>query len=292
MPPIRIHCWGGLGSQLFALVAANRIKSRYIRRRVQIVLHSSGVTRRVRELPELSNIQVIESDDYSSQRLVFRTTLGSGHLSFGTLNKKVKLILRRVLKIMGFFAELNSEIEWKKASPWLLTVRGHYSQFQLNDSDLKLVLQLFSRMFEVKPPQRSVRDEISVHIRLGDLISVKSAALDFIPKLIYELRSLDSSKHINVYSDSTLEEVEKFLGALPDNATLKNETSTSNVIYTSVLSDTFIGSNSKVTFWISALRAYSGIGNKTIVPKNILQWLEKSLPDYNLETLGVREYKN
>jgi len=292
MLPIRVHCWGGLGSQLFAFVAANRMKSSFPKRQVQIMLHTGGATRRVRELPNLVDIQVFEIDDFSNASNSFRPKKLWVSRFQDRLTREIKLVSKRILLVFGFFKSFDTEDEWGKISPWIVSVRGHYSQLQLTFSDLELVYQLVLRASVDKPPAKIFYHKANVHIRLGDLISVKPEALDFIPKLIGELQELDAGYPVSIYSDSNQDDVLKIMGSIPRDVRFQQEVSASHVIYDSIFSDTFIGSNSKITFWIAALRVHLELGSLTIVPSNIFHWLQDSLVSYNLDALGVREYRN
>ena len=290
MLPISIHCWGGLGSQLFAFVASNRMRLLFPGRHAQIKLHTGGITRRIRELPEFSMVDVLEIDDFSKKGPPLQKTNRFILKRKGRFFEKVKPIVKRLLKNLGFFNDLNSEDEWARVRPWIVSSRGHYSRLQLTDSDLNLVCDLFLSTFGKKLSEKTWPAETAVHIRLGDLMSLKPEALDFVPKLIKELERPNSGTSIKIYSDSDFEEVEKILGILPPNAIFVEEASTLEVIYNSLLSHNFIGSNSKVTFWIAALRVHLGTSESTLVPTNIFRWLSESLPNYNLAALGVREY--
>lgn len=290
MLPIRVHCWGGLGSQLFAYIVANRMRFRFPGRRIQIRLHTGGITRRNRELPEFSMVEVLEIDDYPKQGPSLHKTNSMIQKWREKLFDKVKPIGKQYLKNFGLFNDLNSEVEWARVRPWIVSSRGHYSQLQLTDSDLNSVCDLLSATFGKKLYEKTWPAETAIHIRLGDLMSLKPEALDFVPKLIRELKQHNSGFPIKIYSDSNLVDVEKFLGVLPPNAILVEGVSTLDVIYNSLLSHNFIGSNSKVTFWIAALRVHLGTSESTLVPTNIFRWLSESLPNYNLAALGVREY--
>ena len=50
LPAIKIHIWGGLGSQLYALALKIDLQKKFKTRKVVLVFHNSGVTRRDAEL--------------------------------------------------------------------------------------------------------------------------------------------------------------------------------------------------------------------------------------------------
>lgn len=62
MPPLKIHCWGGVGSQLYALAVYERLLVRMPNRKIIIVFHSFGVTERIFELSDYVADFLIEND--------------------------------------------------------------------------------------------------------------------------------------------------------------------------------------------------------------------------------------
>ena len=67
MKRLVIHCWGGLGSQLYAWAMAEMVQTKYPRRKIEIVFHSSGVTKRYSDLNFLRSVFNIKfRDDYIS----------------------------------------------------------------------------------------------------------------------------------------------------------------------------------------------------------------------------------
>ena len=62
---LKIHCWGGLGSQLLALNYYLRVQELYPRKRIILVLHTGGITARNSEIDFLSDkINLLKVDDY------------------------------------------------------------------------------------------------------------------------------------------------------------------------------------------------------------------------------------
>ena len=47
IPPIKIHCWGGLGSQLYALALAIDLKHRFYTRKIDTKTHQFNIIKRV-----------------------------------------------------------------------------------------------------------------------------------------------------------------------------------------------------------------------------------------------------
>ena len=61
-PNIYIHCWGGLGSQLFAWILMAETKEKFKHRRVKLVMHESGITLRKSEISSFQE-EFFDSDD-------------------------------------------------------------------------------------------------------------------------------------------------------------------------------------------------------------------------------------
>ena len=64
--PLRVHCWGGLGSQLYALAVAYDLQRKYPKRKIKLLLHTGGVTKRVSELDFIDSIgfEIIQISDF------------------------------------------------------------------------------------------------------------------------------------------------------------------------------------------------------------------------------------
>ncbi len=54
---LRVHCWGGLGSQLFALAHAYELHKKFPNRKILLLMHTSGVSERFSELDFLGDFE-------------------------------------------------------------------------------------------------------------------------------------------------------------------------------------------------------------------------------------------
>ena len=103
---IYIHCWGGLGSQLFAWALYLDIERKFPKRRINLVLHSSGVTRRLPEyLFSNKKNNLISIDDFKSGQKIY-----NGKTPFFISSK---ILLKRISKLLGIFAEANTTNEFE-----------------------------------------------------------------------------------------------------------------------------------------------------------------------------------
>ena len=106
IPPIKIHCWGGLGSQLYALALAIDLKHRFYSRKIEFVQHTSGVTKRNLEIDtsRFSSIVFKTIDDFSnnSTSLIAKTSF----------RKILSTILKNCLVFLGFLSSANNNLEF------------------------------------------------------------------------------------------------------------------------------------------------------------------------------------
>ncbi len=245
-PPLRIHVWGGLGSQLFAAALAYDFRSKFPRRKLIIVFHTGGVTKRKPEMlqlfPELLHEIV---DDFSE-----KPTTSSSSVRVTVLRKLIKLI-KSVGFAFGFVAEENSRNS-KRAFPWTLSVRGHYSHRKLDPNflkDLAQRLDLNSRSDEGNLPFNAI-----LHYRLGDLLSLDQKKPIPADRIVSALAKCHEVHEILVLSDSPtialakLEQVSSGITFRLINATTKN------AIKIGVSADLFFGTSSKISYWIILLR--------------------------------------
>ena len=68
-----IHCWGGLGSQMYAWALLERLQNKYPNRKFKLVFHTGGVTKRLPDLEPLfmqsekDFVQDFESNEKETQ---------------------------------------------------------------------------------------------------------------------------------------------------------------------------------------------------------------------------------
>jgi hypothetical protein len=260
-PHIKIHVWGGFGSQLFALVMAWRISSKFKCRRVRLVFHSSGVTERIRELPSewLQNISFIEVRDFAN-------TLPSKKPSQSKIAVKIdKARFLGILLFSGILARANSDKELNQLKPWVLEVRGHYADLQVNDIELSRLRTLMGIDLE-----GTEINCCSVHYRLGDLIHLEGKSY-ISPKRIQSTldNNFDQKLPVNIFSDSKEHEVTKLLQYLLDEKrTSYFALSPIETIKFCFYSREFLGTNSKISLWIAIFRLH-GASRLTAIPSEL-----------------------
>ena len=253
---MKIHCWGGLGSQLFALAIAHDLRSQHPNRKLSLVLHTSGVTLRKSELDSVvdSSYSIAQLNDFQP---ISKNKSSSTRFSITFL----KFWLKKFLIATKFICTWNTDADFKKIRPWTISLRGHYFERKISPSFFDYLLQ--SLDIEEKNSNPS-EFELAVHYRMGDLLHLSEKA--FIPaeKIVNQIHLVSSGKEkiiITVYSDSPTEAKNQLIAAgLKQNFAVR-EVATVQVIRECIGVDFFIGTNSKVSLWIVNLRRYLGLVN-------------------------------
>jgi hypothetical protein len=243
---LKVHAWGGLGSQLFAVALATRLQNHYPKKRIKIVLHSGGVTKRMPEVVSLYPEICFEFvDDYTAQ---FSHSKLSKNRSF------IKILIKDFVLRTGFLSEANGDSEILKIKPWCRTLRGHYSYATV---DRLFILDLYKRLLSLVDQDCLENRLVAIHYRLGDLLSLEDKsyiAPSRIVRAVSDLGVPEGSQEISLYSDSPSVAREK-LQSLDSVARLQiHSTSAIETILECSRSRYFIGTSSKISFWIAGIR--------------------------------------
>jgi hypothetical protein len=251
--PLKIHCWGGLGSQLYALATAYDLKIKYPKRRIKLVLHTGGVTKRLSELEFIHNIdfEIIQIHDSQIQGKEYKNQIKSNKI-------RLRIFLIKILYFFNFIVSANSNLDFDKVRPWTVSTRGHYFNRTVSTGFYSYLLKNIN--LEEKQLNRS-QNEIAIHYRMGDLLTLAEKSISPANKIVYVVREVQKIRNnvkIYVYSDSPQIAKETLFNAgLTDEFTLK-DLSTIDVIRACVGANYFIGTGSKVSLWIVNIRRYLG----------------------------------
>jgi hypothetical protein len=251
--PIRVHCWGGLGSQLYALSTALDLKTKFPKRKIKLVLHTGGVTKRLSELDFIHNIdfEIIQLNDFHMADTGYGNQVKSN-------DARLKRFLARFLYYFNFIVSANSDLEFNKVRPWTVSIRGHYFYRAVSTNFYKYLLGYIK--LEEKPIDRS-QFEIAIHYRMGDLLTLTEKSISPANKIINVIRQVKKNHNnvkINVYSDSPQIAKETLLSAGLTDDFAVSDRSTIDVIRACVCANYFIGTGSKVSLWIVNIRRYMG----------------------------------
>ena len=275
-PVLKIHVWGGLGSQLYATSLFYDLKLRFPNRRIVLVLHSSGVTKRYSEIevlfPELTCYWVddFEGDDLIRQKRVFLEVL----FTF------IRQILKNVTKKLGIVASLNTDYEYRKVRFWVLQIRGHYSHRSISLDHLKVLSKKIEMVESANPP----KGILGVHYRLGDLLNLQDKNPIDSERLVKSIRNVLNEREITelaLFSDSpavALDRINEISMGINVNA---YSLSAIDTLKESLSYEIFIGTNSKISLWIAYLRFFHSAFYGNILPKELESTYRYNLPETN-----------
>jgi hypothetical protein len=273
---IRVHSWGGLGSQLFALATAFQLHQKFPKRKILLVVHSSGVTYRPLELDFQGDwLRIAFLDDFTD----------SAHFQKGISSVR-RFNPRKVFKIFlstsGFMNSMNTDSEVKRLKPWVTSVRGHYSHKKM-DSD---ALRFLSQILDITLIGSKLNSAIGVHYRLGDLLTLDSKSFIserlLVEQLLF-LRDRFKLSKIDVFTDSP-SEARILLRQIDTNLdVLSRETVTT--IQDLISYKVFLGTNSKISIWITLFRL-------TADPKSIVFLPSQSREEISRILVGFSSREN
>lgn len=264
LPPIRIHIWGGLGSQLYAWALYIDLLEHFPYRKVKLVFHNGGVTRRNPDIAHFFNSDSVEVvRDFgrkSHEEVVKRPRLQIRNL--------VRAIASRFLTISGFLSSCEEVDSIESLKPWVLEIRGHYSYRKIKHSTVNEIYRQLIDANEVE----SARNYIGVHDRLGDLLSLDSKGPTPVEALTAEISNAiqqNPKLSVKVFSDS-IEEAKKRLGLLSGFSEFEYiDVDPTLTILSLVRSEYFVGTSSKISLWVVIFRNSAFSGEKSTMPSNL-----------------------
>lgn len=271
LPPVRIHSWGGLGSQLFAIAIAEDFKAVFPNRSIKIVLHTGGVTRRIPEVAELfpEYEYEYEEDFHPTKKAALESKVSDRYVLRNTFKK--------MLTAAGFLAQCNDDRATKKLLPWVLSIRGHYSYRTINSTFMYRLAERCESVNDSKIPNLS--KTCIVHYRLGDLLVINEKNPISTQSVVSEYLKVQKELEIEdliVFSDSPSEARSRFSNLLSGEF-LVLDSRTSLVIANAIRAKYFIGTSSKVSFWIAGLRDVVYQSSSSLPSENLDQYIKSTL---------------
>jgi len=255
MPAVRIHCWGGFGSQLFAILQYWNLQKHFPDRKIVLIIHTSGITRRDMEIePLLGDIPFKVMNDFA-QRRESTTNLLKSSIRIRTIKTKLYSSTKNLIAKVGLLSELENQKAFDSLRPWVISVRGHYTRYPFKPAD---VLRLYGVMSIVDGERLNDKSEngvLTIQYRLGDLLNLtEKSFVD--PELLLSIADPIAKKpniiRTILLSDSP-EEARHLLANNYRNWEVVNMSPIAT-IQTCVNSSEFIGTNSKISFWITVFR--------------------------------------
>ena len=264
---LRIHCWGGLGSQLLALNYYLRVQELYPRKRIILVLHTSGITARNSEIDFLSNrINLLKVDDYRA---------GSIHKQSRASTSKPKYYFLKVFikSLANYFRfVITDDKKILKVKFWTFSVRCTYTSNILRKQDIVQMADILGIT-----SNSSDQNFTGVHYRMGDLPTLKPSALvplDSVSKVINNLVKVGAViDKVRIYSDSIIENSNLQLPKEIDSEwksvdTLQTISELSKAHY-------FIGTSSKVSLWVAIFRWALNTPGDVYLPTSIISQFDQ-----------------
>ena len=258
---LKIHCWGGLGSQLLALNYYLRVQEMFPRKRIILVLHTGGITARNSEINFLSNqINLLKVDDYRARSNDKQSHTTDSNSIFNFVKASIKPLAN------NFRFVITDDKKVLQVKFWTFSVRCTYTSNVLRKQDIVHmagILGITSNSLE--------QNFIGVHYRMGDLPSLKPSALvplDSISKIVNDLIKAGAViDKVRIYSDSIVENSNLQLPREIDSEwksvdTLQTISELSKTKY-------FIGTSSKVSLWVAIFRLCLAVPGSIYLPVDI-----------------------
>lgn len=261
LPKVKIHTWGGLGSQLYAVALANDLQKKFNYRRIEYISHTSGVTRREPALQFYSK-DVREKNDYS------RVTSKQGNTKYRT---KLSFLGKKILISARIMANCNDNEETGKLKPWILIIRGHYSNRQISFDSATRILQRINNEFNSETDDKDL-ETITLHYRLGDLeiLSEKSPIdTNQVKSILEVILDKADTRTLHLHSDSILLAKSKLMNGRQELNLVTKDISPLKTVHECVRSKVFIGTNSKISIWVAILRATKNSNQISYLPEAI-----------------------
>jgi hypothetical protein len=269
-PTVQIHSWGGLGSQLHALALHLYLSRKYTNRDFLIYFHSSGVTQRFPD-PEICKLDIKTKfiDDYFISQNP--RTIGN----YSKYKTRLRGLIIQFLDRWGFSIRPN-DLEEVVIRPWTFEIRGHYSKIKFPLPTYQLMATMLSLYDLIE-----LQSQLAIHVRAGDLLELVDKNMTPISDLMNISQSEGfRNSRIVVFTEST-NWLAKQLAAYSLRAKPKilgPEVAPLSLMRQCISAKQFIGTNSKLSLWISVFRILSG-QHQTAIPGTLRLHFEALCPE-------------
>ena len=279
---LKIHCWGGLGSQLLALNYYLRVQELYPRKRIILVLHTGGITARNSEIDFLSNkINLLKVDDYRAGSNDKQSHTTDSNSIFNFVKASVKSIAN------NFRFVITDDKKVLKVKFWTFSVRCTYTSNILRKQDIVHMADILGIT-----SNSAEQNFTGVHYRMGDLPTLKPSALvplDSISKIINDLNKAGAViDKVRIYSDSIVENSNLQLPKEIDSEwksvdTLQTISDLSKAHY-------FIGTSSKVSLWVAIFRWALNTPGDVYLPTSIISQFDQLTNIDRSSSVHIKSY--
>ena len=254
LPALRIHSWGGLGSQLFTAYLILKIKERFTGRRIKVILHSSGLTYRVPEFDfDKLGVRTVFVDDYKEENPESKSEQTPEFL-----NNKIRKIITKfglpMLRRMNLILNLDSKGSFTSVKFFTLTLRGHYTRL---DIEKKYVESLYKLISEETYNSIARQFDLTIHYRLGDLLTLSQKSPIHFKRLekLIDTYKIDSLKTIVLTDSQALDYQDFFQGSEFFSVLSPTNVGAAHALNICIHSKFFIGTGAKLSLWASIFRS-------------------------------------
>ena len=267
LPILRVHSWGGYGSQLHSAYIVLRIQSRFPGRRIRVIIHTSGVTRRKAEFNfDALRVKSVQRDDYRESNI---NTLSTNRnlASLYLRTRALKGFLLSLLETSKLLQYSNDEKSFNAIKPWTIALRGHYTKLALVPATVE---SFYEFLFRNNVPDDS--KSLVIHYRLGDLLYIKDKGPIDITRVEQIAQKIPVGPNVPLLlSDSVGDELTNFLrqSKVLSKCEFANYDPLAT-LNTCIDSENFIGSNAKLSLWAAIFR-YHVFQKESFLPRE-LDW--------------------
>lgn len=255
LPILRVHSWGGFGSQLFAAYIVLKVQKRFPNRRIKVVVHTSGVTRRVSELNfQNLGVKVVQVEDYQTSAGKKKMT-SNYFYNLSWIYGSIKETTSRALVWMRFYQNANTDNSVNSIMCWTLALRGHYTRITL---ERELIESLYVELCSQSSKFQIQNQDLVIHYRLGDLLTLgekKPISVDRVEEVLDNVMTHRDSTVL--LSDTVGEDLTTFLkdSRLLRYCNVYNFDPISTLAFC-IKSQTFVGTGAKLSLWAAIFRHF------------------------------------
>lgn len=275
-----VHCWGGLGSQLFAWALVEDLKTKFPRRKVRIVLHQSGVTQRTEEIARFFSGEYVIRSDYKPS-LKQNRIVDVDWVSYPS--QFIKNLVFFLLYRFRILSNCDYDTNLKSVKLWTMQIRGHYSYRAIKPSTVAQMNERAKRCTaNLIAEPKIVINEMAVQYRLGDLLTLGTKGPiqpDRVAGIMHLIMSYSKIKKVSLFSDSPDEALRR-IGDFPA-VLVGSEMNAWDTLTKLQLFPYFVATNSKISIWAIIIRVYRFPDYNNFAPREFQKQFDCNLEFMN-----------
>ncbi len=269
---------------MYAWALLERLQDKFPNRKFKLVFHTGGVTKR---LPDLETLFIQNEKDFVQDFESDRDTSLDLPLSgkvIRAIKKSFVKSTKQILVSTGFVASSNNEVEFSKLKPWVVSVRGHYSELRIEMETINLMkvrAKNSGSNFGMEVKQNTDLDVL--HYRLGDLLALAEKSPIDIKRIFNVIQSakVGSNRDLWVLSDSPSHAVDLLKREDPQ-IKIKIDDGSLNAWQTLMAmsnANIFIGTSSKLSIWAIIIRSLLLEDATSYIPTDVRHHVVANLAD-------------